>query len=410
MSTTFPTTWPSATVPEIALAAWAQDIRRSVLRQMIATVSRPGILSFAGGLPAPELFPAREYAAAVQRVLTDDPRALQYGPPFPPLKKHIVHLMARRGVHCVEEQIFLTTGAQQALNVVAHLLLNPGSQVALERLIYSGIRQAIAPFHPDVVTVPTDLDEGLALDVLEGHLQSGKRPAFLYAIPEAHNPLGVSLDQSAKQTMVEMARHYAFPIIEDDPYGFLHFGDRTPPPMRALDDRWVFYVGSFSKILAPALRLGWLIAPKELVPKLTVIKEAFDLESSALTQRAVSAYLDTGHLPSHLDMLRREYRIRRDAMLDAMARYFPPSARWTKPSGGMFIWVEMPPHVNAAAVLNRAVEEERVAFIPGSAFAAQPGSTENLAQNCLRLSFANCAPEAISEGISRLGRLLSSYC
>jgi 2-aminoadipate transaminase len=401
---------PPPAIPEIALATWAQDLKRSVLREMIATVSRPGILSFAGGLPAPELFPAREYAAAVQRVLTDDPRALQYGPPFPPLKKHIVRLMSDRGVRCVEEQIFLTTGAQQALSIIAHLLLNPGDRVALEQLVYTGIRQAILPFQPDVLSLPTGLGEGLAVDALERYLRVGKRPAFLYAIPEAHNPLGVSLGQSSKQILVELARHYAFPIVEDDPYGFLHFDDRPSAPMRALDDRWVFYVGSFSKILAPALRLGWLIAPEKLVSKLTVIKEAFDLESSALTQRSISAYLDTGNLTGHLEMLRREYRMRSDAMLGAMVEHFPPTARWTKPSGGMFIWVELPSHVNTTAVLSRAVEEERVAFIPGNAFDAHPDPKANLAQNCMRLSFANCAPDDISEGIGRLGRLLHSYC
>jgi 2-aminoadipate transaminase len=409
MATIYSATMPSLTSPVITLATWAEGMNRSVLREMIATVSRPGVLSFAGGLPAPELFPAREYAAATQRVLTDDPRALQYGPPFPPLKKHIVRLMAERGVHCVENQIFLTTGAQQALNVVAHLLLDHGSCVALERLIYTGIRQAIMPFQPDVLALPTDLEEGLAVDVLEQYLRAGKRPAFLYAIPEAHNPLGVSLGQSRRQALVELARRYAFPIVEDDPYGFLCFGDRPAPPMRALDDQWVFHVGSFSKILAPALRLGWLVAPEELVSKLTVIKEAFDLESSALTQRSVSAYLDTGHLPGHLNMLRREYRMRRDAMLDAMDKHFPPTARWTKPSGGMFIWVEMPPHVNATVVLKRAVDEERVAFIPGNAFGANSDPLANQAQNCLRLSFANCAPDDIGEGIGRLGRLLHSY-
>ncbi|UCG23295.1 MAG: PLP-dependent aminotransferase family protein [Chloroflexota bacterium] len=410
MSNFYPATMPSVSAPEITLATWAQGMRRSILREMIATVSRPGILSFAGGLPAPELFPAREYAVAVQRVLADDARALQYGPPYPPLKRHIVRLMADRGVCCTEEQVFLTTGAQQALNVITHLLLNPGGRVALESLVYSGIRQAVMPFQPDVLSLPTDLDEGLAVDALERYLRSGERPAYLYAIPEAHNPLGVSLSRSRKQTLVDLAQRHGFPIVEDDPYGFLYFDDRPAPPMRALDDQWVFYVGSFSKILAPALRLGWLIAPEELVPKLTVVKEAFDLESSALTQRSVSAYLDAGHLPGHLEMLRREYRLRRDAMLDAMVRHFPQAARWTKPSGGMFIWVELPAHVNTAAVLNRAVEEECVAFIPGNAFDANPDPTTHMAKNCLRLSFANCAPEVIFEGIGRLGRLLHRFC
>lgn len=270
---------------DIPLADWTYTMSRSVLRQMIGVVSRPGILSFAGGLPAPELFPAADYAAAIAHVLAADPKALQYGPPFAPLKQHIVHLMAQRGITCTTEQIFLTTGAQQGLDVLARLLLNPGGQVMFEEVVYTGIQQVVAPFQPRILTISTDLAQGIAVHEVEALLANGARPAFLYAIPDAHNPLGVSMSQARRQQLVALAVQYNIPLIEDDPYGLLQYDAPTMPPLRAFNDSHVLYIGSFSKILAPALRLGWIVAPEALMPKLAVAKEASDLESSALTQR-----------------------------------------------------------------------------------------------------------------------------
>jgi 2-aminoadipate transaminase len=416
---------------EIQLADWTQNMSRSVLRQMISVVSRPGILSFAGGLPAPELFPTEDYAAAMAQVLAMDAKALQYGPPFAPLKQHLVQLMAQRGVECAEEQIFMTTGAQQGLDVLARLLLNPGGAVLLEEVVYTGVQQVVAPFRPQILTVSTDLEEGMNVDEVEAHLASGARPSFIYTIPNAHNPLGVSLSQERRQWLVELAVEYNVPIIEDDPYGFLQYEDwrlgdweierlaslkspnlavSSPPisqslPLRAFNDSHIFYLGSFSKILAPALRLGWMVAPEHLIPKLTVVKEANDLESSALTQRAVAAYLRAGHLPGHLAKLRAEYGRRRNTMLAALYKYFPAEARWTEPNGGMFIWVELPEEMDTAVLLQTAVNQEKVAFIPGHAFAV-PGHN---AHNCLRLNFSNCSVETIEEGIKRLAKTIMNY-
>lgn len=398
--------FPLSTVcePEMRLADWTQTMQRSVLRQMLAVVSRPGILSFAGGLPAPDLFPTADYSAALTRVLATDRGALQYGPPFAPLKRHIVDLMAQRGVQCTEEQIFLTTGAQQALDVLTRLLLDIGGQVMMEEIVYTGIRQVVAPRQAEILTVGTDLETGIELNDVVEYLESGARPAYLYVIPDAHNPLGVSLSEAKRYRLAEIAAEYNLPVIEDDPYGFLSYDGRCLPPLRAANDSHVFYVGSFSKIMAPALRLGWLIAPEVLTPKLTVIKEAADLESSALTQRAVSAYLDAGHLPAHLEKLQAEYRTRRDTMLAAMARHFPPGVTWTNPRAGMFIWVTLPEYLDTAALLTTAVEKEQVAFIPGHAF-AHPGIA---AHHHLRLNFSNCCLSDIEEGIARLGRILES--
>lgn len=408
---------------EPLLANWTHSMQRSVLRQMIAVVSRPGILSFAGGLPDPALFPTTDYAAALSHVLATDPKALQYGMPFAPLKSHIVQLMALRGVTCTEEQIFLTTGAQQGLDVLARLLLDPGGEVMFEELVYTGAQQVVAPLMPRILPVSTDLALGMNVDEVADYLAGGARPsgaspAFIYTIPDAHNPLGVSMSQERRERLVELALAYNVPIIEDDPYGLLQYGDwrletgDSPQslisnlqslPLRALNDSHVFYLGSFSKIMAPALRLGWIVAPAALVSKIAVVKEAADLESSALTQRAVAAYLDAGHLPGHLARLREAYGRRRDAMLSALYRYFPAEAHWTEPQGGMFIWVELPPEMDAARLLDTAVNQEQIAFIPGHAFTV-PGRHIH---NCMRLNFSNCTEEMIEDGIKRLARIIN---
>lgn len=404
---------------EIPLAEWTHSMQRSVLRQMIAVVSRPGILSFAGGLPDPALFPTAHYAAALAHVLATDPKALQYGMPFAPLKQHIVQLMAQRGVVCTEEQIFLTTGAQQGLDVLARLLLDPGGEVMFEELVYTGAQQVVAPFLPRILPISTDLAEGMNVDEVEDYLVGGARPSFIYTIPDAHNPLGVSMNQERRERLVELAVAYNVPIIEDDPYGLLQYGDwrseigDSPQPLvpnleflplRALNDSHVFYLGSFSKIMAPSLRLGWIVAPEALVSKIAVVKEAADLESSALTQRAVAAYLDAGHLPEQLARLQREYGRRRNAMLTALYRYFPAEARWTEPQGGMFIWVELPAEMDAATLLDTAVTQEKIAFIPGHAFSI-PG---HHIHNCLRLNFSNCTEAMIEDGIKRLARIINN--
>ena len=388
----------------IALADWARTMTRSAMQDALAEASGPGIISFALGLPAPELFPSELLARAVTRVLATDGYALQYQPAFQPLKAHIVAMMAWRGVACGEQQVFLTTGAQQAMALLARLLLNPGGQVIAEDTIYSGFQQVIEPFQPAILTVPTDMDTGMDVDAVQALLAGGARPAFIYAVTDGHNPLAVSMSPGKRARLVELAQEYGVPIMEDDAYGFLCYEDTPVPPMRALDEHWVFYLGSFSKILAPSLRVGWMVVPEPLIAPLSAIKEASDINTSTLTQRTISAYLDGGHLPEHVETLRREYRIRRDAMLDALRRHMPAGARWRTPSNGLFIWAELPAGIDTGELLRLAIAEEKVAFIPGHAFGV--GGSRRAA-NCLRLNFSNCTPERIEEGMARLARVLA---
>jgi len=388
-----------------SLASWARQIKRSALQEMLSQASRPGIISFALGLPAPELFPAAEISEAVESVVMGDRRALQYGPPSQPLKKHIVSLMARRGVDCVEEHIFITAGAQQGMNLLTRLLLDQGGQVMMEELTYTGFQQVLEPFQPQVLTVPTDEQTGIDVEAVESLLAEGARPAFIYVMTDGHNPLGVSMSMEKRRRLVELARAHRIQIMEDDAYGFLQYGETSRPPLRGLDQEWVFYLGSFSKILAPALRVGWIVLPEELMSKLSVIKEATDIDTATLTQRSVAAYLDRAQLDDHLTRLRSEYRLRRDTMLENLRLRFPPGARWNVPANGVFVWVKLPEGVDADTLLKAAIETQGVAFIPGSAFSVGDKCS---AANCLRLNFSYSPPETIEEGIKRLGKVVES--
>jgi len=387
----------------IPLGRRTQEIKRSALQDMLMEASRPEVLSFALGLPAAELFPITTYAQASAQVLSTDQRALQYGPPFQPLKSHIVRLMAMRGVECKAEQVFLTTGAQQGISLLTRLLLNPGNQVMVEEMTYTGFQQVIEPYQPEILTVPTNIKTGMEVGAVQELLSGRTRPAFIYTVTDGHNPLAVSMSKGKRAQLVRLAKQYHIPIIEDDPYGFLYYQNTPIPPLRAFDDQWVLYVGSFSKILAPALRVGWIIAPEEMITNLSNIKEASDIDTSTLSQRTISAYIDAGHLKTHLPMLRHEYRVRRDAMLCALDRHFPSTSRWQEPTSGVFIWVELPDEIDTVKVLKVALETERIAFIPGKAFCVK---NDCQALHCMRLNFSNSSVESIKEGIARLARVL----
>ena len=386
-----------------SLAKWAQNVKRSQLQELLFAAAKPGIISFAMGLPDSDLFPVEGLTRASNRVLANDSRALQYGPPYQPLKSQIVELMAERNVVCREEQVFITTGAQQGMNLLVRLLLEPGGQVLTERMIYTGFQQVIEPYEPLTLFAPTDAETGIDVEAVASFLRRGARPAFIYAISCGHNPLAVSLTEAKRLRLVELARGYGVPIIEDDPYGFLNYEDAVLPPLRAYDEQWVFYVGSFSKILTPALRVGWLVVPESLIPKLSVVKEASDIDTNTFTQRLISAFLEQEDLKTHLSMLKREYRARRDVMNQALHEHFPAMAKWGSPDHGVFFWVELPRGVDTMVLLADALEKERVAFIPGQAFSVDPLDRPT---NCMRLNFSHSNPKLIREGIARLGKLV----
>jgi 2-aminoadipate transaminase len=391
--------------PELPLASWARRLVPSAIQDMLQNITKPGVFSLALGLPAAELFPTEGMAQAAARVLAEQGGALQYSATLQPLREHIVALMAKRGVRCTPEQVFLTTGAQQGMSLLARLMLEPGQAVMLEDRVYSGFQQVLDPFQAKRLAVRRDARTGLDLEGVEALLAAGERPAFLYTMSDGHNPLGTSLAAQARERLVALARDYRMPIIEDDAYGFLHYEDGVLPPLRALDGEWVYYVGSFSKILAPALRVGWVVVPEPLVFRLATVKESSDIDTATFTQRMVLSFLDSGRLEGHLERLRREYRLRRDTLLGALEKHMPQGATWTKPTCGMFVWAELPEGSDTTALLARALETEKVAYLPGQAFSVQGGRS---AAHCMRLNFSNCEPARIEEAVARLGRVLAA--
>jgi 2-aminoadipate transaminase len=402
---------------QITSASWALNNSLSVLQEALQMAVQPGMLSLGLGLPSDNSFPMEAMKKAAASVFEQAPAVLQYSPPALNLKSQIQEVMRLRGVECEIGQIFLTSGAQQALHLLTRLLVREGSPILMEEITYTGLLHAIAVMGVPVVTVPTHWAHGIDVRAVEKTFENRQRPSFLYLMPEGHNPLGVSLAADRRIRLVELARHFQIPIIEDDPYGLLQYGNDPPPALRSMERDWIIYVGTFSKVFAPALRVGWIVCPEHLIRPLSILKEALDANVTTIGQRIVNACLEQQPLVDHLDGLRRTYRSCRDALVAALQSHFPPDARFTCPRSGIFLWVELGPEVDTTVLLRRAVQECRVSFIPGEACAPDPRK----GRNCLRLNFSYCQPEEIERGVrlladvreaapTRVASLLFSVC
>jgi len=382
------------------LSALAAGMRPSLLRHLLARASAPGVISFAVGVPDGELFPREDLAAATAAVLASPPGGLQYGVPLPALKERLVELMSLRGLSCRPEQIFLCSGAQQGLKLLGELLLGPGSHVMVEEVAYDGMRIAVSAENPRLLSVPTDPWEGIDLDALEERLAAGARPAFLYLIPEGHNPLGCSLGLAERRRLIELADRFDLLIVEDDACGLLHY-EPVAPTLYSMAPERVIYVGTLSKILAPALRVGWLVVPEALIAPLSMLKQAMDFDTSTFAQHLACAFLASGRMGDHLARLRDEYRLRRDLVLAALETNFGPNARWSRPRSGLYVWLELPGEIDSEPLLETALEVEKVAFCPGSIYVVdevdRPRST-------LRLSFGGVPADLVEEGVARIAR------
>lgn len=386
------------------LAAWTRQTKRSALQDMLELTSGPEYISFGLGLPNADCFPTEQLAVSANEVLLRQSDPLQYAPPTDALKRQIQRLMRQRGVECRPSQIFLTAGAQQGINLLARLLLDPGRTVLAEEVTYTGFLQALEPFQPNMLTVPTDPAAGIDVDQVERVLQSGERPACMYVIPSGHNPLGYTLSREKRRKLAELAEAYEVPIIEDDPYGFLTYDDSDMPAIRSFQSDWVFYVGSFSKILAPGLRLGWIIADEAMIEKLSIVKEATDINTATLTQRIAANFLQKDEFTAHLRRLRQEYRSRRDCMAEQLSRQLGEAGAWTVPSSGLFMWVRFPDSIDTMALFEESITTEKVTFFPGSVFAVNDSRS---ASSSVRLNFSFNHHDKIEEGIARLARLVT---
>jgi 2-aminoadipate transaminase len=391
---------PSLTFP---LSTTARQLQRSVMRDLIALAAQPEIVSFAGGLPAADCLPLDEIATCLEAVLTSEGRrALQYGPPYRPLREWIAGFMRRRGVACTVENVFITNGAQQALEILGRLLLDPGEAAVVEALTFTGISQVMHAHGARLRAAALDLRTGVDPADFERALTAGGQPARVGAvIPDFNNPTSASLPTASRVALAAAAARTGVPLIEDDPYALLRYAGEVQPPIKAYDEAGlVLYIGSFSKIIAPALRLGWIVAPAELLPRLTVLRESLDLESSQLLQRVATEFVQRGFLETHVQVLNTANLERRNAMLAALGRELGDTATWTVPDGGLFLWLTLPPQVDTAALFPAALAN-KVAYIPGVHFSA-----EGAFGSALRLNYSNATPERIAEGVHRLAAVI----
>jgi 2-aminoadipate transaminase len=390
-----------------------QRMTSSIIRELLKLTALPDIISFAGGLPGPDLFPVEEMKEATEAVLETKGRvALQYSTTegYPPLREMITRHMKRYGIVVDIDNILITSGSQQALDLIGKILVNPGDKLLVEAPTYLGAIQAFTVYGAEFATVPTD-DDGMVTDKLEDALRCGAK--FIYALPNFQNPSGVTMPLERRQALIRASDHYGIPIIEDDPYGQLRYEGEHIKPLVVLDAECldcghngkytgnVIYLSTFSKTLAPGLRMAWVAAPKEVINKLVQAKQGADLQCSTFDQMVTFEVGRGGFIDRHVHRIREVYGRRRNVMLAALEKAFPdPSlgVTWTRPQGGLFLWARVPEWLDTTELLKEAVKE-KVAFVPGAPFFPCGGGT-----NTMRLNFSHARDEQIEEGIARLGR------
>ncbi len=387
-----------------AFAERVSQMESSVIREILKVTDSPEVISFAGGLPAPEMFPLKEIKAAFCRVLAKgDGSVLQYSTTegFLPLREYIAAKMREKGLEAGPDNILVTNGSQQALDLLAKLFINPGDVILVEKPSYLGALQTFRSYQARFMSVPAD-NEGIDVDAMELAIKK-QRPKLVYLTPTFKNPTGVTLSFERRRAVADLLGKYKAPLIEDDPYGELRYRGEPLPPVKSFDVcGQVIYLSTFSKTIAPGLRLGWIVASRELIRKLVLAKQGTDLHTGTLVQWAVQSYLENSDVSGHVRAIRKEYGRRRDIMLEEMEKNFPRDISWTRPDGGMFLWVTLPEHFDTVQLLSRAIEE-KVAYVPG-----EPFYPDREGLNTMRLNFSNSTPEQIKSGISRLARLFSN--
>jgi 2-aminoadipate transaminase len=387
----------------------SRAMRASEIRELLKLLNKPEMISFAGGLPNPEAFPVEGLKSVVAHVMAEHAReALQYGVTEGHNKLRAAIAQGMGDVYGAPQEpqnIVVTTGSQQALNLLAHVLLDPGDVVLVENPSYLGALQSFQACQARVESVPTDPD-GLRPEALEQKLRDlrhrGEHPKFLYLIPTFQNPTGATLTRERRAKLYALAGEYDLLLVEDDPYGLLRFEGEAVPLLKSMDqeDR-VIYLGSFSKILAPGFRTGWLAGPEEITNRVVIAKQAQDLCSNTFAQYCIFEAISHNQLFPHVEKIVSLYRSKRNRMLAALEKHFPSSVTWTRPQGGMFIWVTLPPGLNALDLLGRAIENN-VAYVTGEPFFANGGG-----QSHFRLNYSYAGDAEIDEGIARLGKVIA---
>jgi len=378
-------------------------MKSSEIRDLLSVTARPDIISFAGGQPSTKSLKIHKVIQATQRAMhREGEAALQYGPSegHEGLKECIAELMKEEGIEAETHDILVTGGAQQGLDLIGKVFIDPGDKIVMEAPSYVGALQAFSAYQPEIISVPLD-DNGLKVSHLEKILEQRKeKPKFIYTVPNFQNPAGVTMSLQRRQKLIALAKKHQLMVVEDNPYGLLRFEGEKIRALRTMDAS-VIYLGTFSKIFSPGLRLGWVVAPKPILEKLVFAKQAADLCSSSFTQRVVEEYFNSNQWRKHVENLNKIYGERRDAMLKALEEFFPKEAKWTHPQGGFFIWVTLPKYLNTTELLAESIREEKVAYVPGRAFFA-----DGTGQNSMRLAFGYPDTETIFEGIKRLSKVV----
>jgi DNA-binding transcriptional MocR family regulator len=382
-----------------------KSIRPSAVRMLFAAASRKDIISFAGGMPHPKSFPLEKIKEISRRLIEEEGEAaFQYGPSegIWELREKIAELLQSEGIHVHGDDLIITDGAQQALDLLGKIFLDEGSTVVVEAPSYVGALNAFLAYEANVCGIPLD-EEGLLIEELEERLKKRKNPPrFIYTIPNFQNPAGVTLSLERRKRLLEVAQRMGILLAEDNPYGRLRFEGEDLPHLRSYEEDLI-YLGTFSKIFSPGLRIGWVVAPKPILEKMIKAKESVNLCPSPLTQRIILYFLKHYSLEEHIKKLKELYRERRDAMVKSLQEYFPEESSWTHPQGGFFVWVTLPSYVDTTKMLPKALEA-KIAYIPGEAFFAEEESN-----NFIRLNFSYSEPEVIEEGIKRLAKVAKDY-
>lgn len=379
----------------------------SATRDLMAMSDRPEVISFAGGLPDTSSFPSEKFAAMTARIAEEScARALQYGPTegLPETKRCIADVMAAEEMSVDLDDVIVTTGGQQVLDLVTKTLIDPGDTIVAEGPSYPGALNAFQAYQANVVQIDMDAD-GMRVDMLEETLDrlegEGVRPKFVYTVPSFQNPGGVTMSLPRRRRLVEVARERELLVLEDNPYGLLRYEGDPAPTLYSLDGGvYVMYLGTFSKIFSPGLRLGWVVAPPPVLTRINLGKQQADLCTSTLSQLLVQAYFERHDWRSYVDTLTGIYRSRRDTMLAALAEHFPPQAEWTRPGGGLFIWATLPEFIDTGDLLARALRDD-VAFVPG-----EGAFLDGRGRNSMRLNFSGASEDRIREGIRRIGEVV----
>ena len=382
-------------------------MKSSAMRDLMAVTARPEVISLAGGLPDTSSFPPETFAAVAQRIAHEScAKALQYGPTegLAETKDCIAEVMHAEGMRIDPDHLIVTTGGQQVIDLVTKTLIDPGDVIVAEAPTYPGAVPTFSSYEADVVQIDIDAD-GMRIDLLEERLtqleRDGRRPKFIYTVPSFQNPAGVTMSLERRQRLVDLAAEREILVLEDNPYGLLRYEGQPLPPLYALDGGvYVMYLGTFSKILSPGIRLGWVVAPAPVLEKINLGKQAADLCTSTLSQLMVQAYFEEARWHDYVESLTEIYRARRDTMLDALAEFFPPEAEWTRPAGGLFIWATLPDFIDTTDLLARALRDN-VAFVPGEA-----AYLDGRGRNAMRLNFSASDEEAIREGVRRIGKVV----